>query len=724
MIKSLPQVSCSLNLGLIYDLNYNYTPQEGVRITISFVNESGIYPKVPLSPLPVKALIRIGGASFGLYPVRAAKHLKTNQRVLTVEFVDDTFRLERYMIALKGRGCGLNVYQLGVPVDNRTEAQKEQAALDPTAQQIRNFTQLPDIEYHFSDFLNILRQRIGVIMTAAYDDTFTKPYTGTFKGVLEEWCRFYNFSYFIENGVLKIFDPTKVNLTFPAIPADALEYVDEETITNTYGKTVYSHFAQTGGEINASTTSSTNNSIAELTLYQVGAEFNLTQQTIDMDQVCAAMHGPKVWFLYNYCKGTAQANCGWKIIDPAVYNGTEIAYTAQLGDGIASLDQKILDANYQLYKDYGDKIAGRWYLSKEMLFIESLQDFAWYDESQGQIFDLTTADAAKHKITVQSVVLPPGGDSYVPTTSIGDTYPGIHIQGSRLFYKDESDRGYDNVFTLTDAQTSYVEISYNALIEGMFGSQAIDFSKIGNGQYLIYTAPDITSLITHLNFDNQVWSDRKATLGYAHPTMDIKGIGRTDYVAAKNQTSQGQQGNFIIPATTLGGASVISNMGLLTTRLENGLKIYYEKYEECQSATSGDVGFGFRFDAKDFSYDIPITKKLNMGSKNTYTINRDLTYIRSLLGSGILQQLAQPNLRPIHTVSFTLNYFQDIPVNFLTAALVGMSMSATASGITVTYTYSDEAYRVPINVALIDLLERMIRPSWIRQYNPKEVIVQ
>ena len=150
-MRRLETVSCSLNLGLIYSLNYSYSPQNGISMTLFFVNESGEYNPPQLLPMN-KANIKIGFASFALYPKSYKISKSAGRRVISVDFVDETFMLDNYYIVLTGRGCGENVFELGAPVDKRTIQQKLDAALDKDAERIKEFTQFPDLEYRLKKF--------------------------------------------------------------------------------------------------------------------------------------------------------------------------------------------------------------------------------------------------------------------------------------------------------------------------------------------------------------------------------------------------------------------------------------------------------------------------------------------------------------------------------------------------------------------------------------------
>ena len=66
-IRKIEKIYCSLNLGYIYNVNYSYNPENGIRISIFFVNESGVYKKPTLNN---KVQIKIGPAVFNMYSVR------------------------------------------------------------------------------------------------------------------------------------------------------------------------------------------------------------------------------------------------------------------------------------------------------------------------------------------------------------------------------------------------------------------------------------------------------------------------------------------------------------------------------------------------------------------------------------------------------------------------------------------------------------------------------
>ena len=728
MIKPIGQVSCSLNLGFIYSVDYRYVPQEGVKINVSFVSEAGVYDTSFLSAA-YPASIRIGSASFVLYPIRYQLSKSAGRKVISVDFVDGTFKLENYYIALTGRGCGQRVYQLGKVVDLRSLQQKELDSLDPVTKAVEDLTKFLDVEYHFSDFLTTLSSVFPVSVLVFYDDTLTKAYTGTFGTVLSDWCRFYNLAYFFENGVIKIFDPAHLTINFPAVPNDVLDYNETQSIEHTYGKTVWAHFAQEGKEIHVN-----NNLYLTMTLNQMGAEFNLSQQNVDMDQVTAAMHGKEYWFLYNFVHGTTQSQCGWTglfssgavsiSIAPDLASSVNALIYGRQVDGIATMDTKFFEAQYQYYRDYGTSIAGRYYLSDQIQSIELIKDYSWFDESQGQIFDLTKSDRG---ISIDYVTQPFNADGYVPGTVIDQSYPGVHITGSRLVYNDKTNRNYETVFALDNNQTALVNLAYHYLTGGIEGSPSVDFGSVNPSNSCFYykNVVQIADLIGQLHFDDGTWNTRKATLGYANGNLPIKGMSRNNY-NARHDAGIDSQGAIYFTAhvsTPTPASVLLSNTQSSMTKREAQRMIYCSKYGSCSSVNSGPLdAYGYRFESKDFSYQIPIVEKLSTNGSNVFTVVRDLSYINALLNSGILQKLAQPFTIPMKSMTFSFNYFRDIPVNFLTEGLTAMSINVSESGVKTTYTYSNEMLRVPVSEAFIEKIEKTIRNSWIWKYVPTQIV--
>lgn len=725
-MQILSQVSCSLNLGQIYSLDYSYSPQDGAGITVFFVKEDGNYTMPSLLPLQ-KAFIRIGGASFSMYPIRRKLSLAGGRRVMEVEFVDDLFKLNHFYLALTGRGCGKNVYTLGTPVDDRPLSERLQTALDPIAQQIKEFTQFPDYAYSFNDFLSILRTKINVSVQTSFDSTIQRDFVGTFRGVLEEWLALYNLSYFFENGQLKIFDPTTVALTLPTQPTDALSFEDEEDIRGTYGKTVFNWYQQEGGEFPLNQTENTNGPlyVRTNTLFPMGYEFNLTQPTMPLDQVAAAQYGQNFWFLYNYVKGTTAAYCGLAPISPSVsLSSVRSAYEAANGNGrVGIFDQGLYDQNYEAYAQYGP-IAGRWYMSSPQDSLAVDQSYNWFDESAGQIFTFENVDDK----AINPIFLTPtsAGVNIIPNTTINQTFPGFNYVGNRVVYQDSVPVNISGNFTLSTETKGVINEAYqNFFIQN---SQSMDLSSeltpiYGANTYVAYNSamvlPDeVNDLILGI-------SSKTSVFDFRFDSFPIKGILQGDYASLK--ASQDEDDDVDIVNGTAGG-TVNSNTSVIKTLKQGNYTVYYNKYSKCGSASSADSYFGFEFEANQISSDNQVDMTFTKLANNSYQINRNFNVINAKVNPPLLSTLAQARTFSTKRVSFTLNYFRDVPTNFLTNGLVGMAMGFSEGGVRASYTYSNEilevAGRFRENKArqqIADYSQR-IRNSTLRKYQPTEVI--
>lgn len=722
-IRQIEQVSCSLNLGLIYSVSYSWDPQQGVSMTIFFVKENGSYQKPAYLQ---KVFIRLGSASFALYAVASKISLASGRRVMEVTFVDEFFMLEKYLVVLTGRGCGLNVFPLGSPVDRRTDAQKRADALDPTAQQIIDFTQFPDVEYTFNDFLTVLRSRFSVQVIASYNTTVTNAFTGTFKQVLDAWCSFFNFSFFFENGIIKVFNPVTLTIQLPAQPVDAIEYEDEEDARDTYGKTCFNWFQQEGGQFSLNQTSNTNGTLLTRTdtLFPVRYEFGLPQVNVDPIQVAASMYGEQFWFLYNYSKGSTAQECAWTPLTVASNLsisqsvGAIAGFSTNGNPYIASVNPTAMQAKFDAYQQYGTNIAGRYYLSNERSDLAIDQTFTWFDESNGQIFSFTNADDK----TVSLSFLTPTNTAInvVPDTPINQFYSGVNYIGNRIVYRDNFPSPQEN-FVLTPTQTALINSTYQNLYN-VKGSDGIDFNSElapiygAQNTYVAYqpqTLPqDLTNLFNGLTNLSSGFLPR-------YTSVPIKGIRTVDYSSLK--ASQSESDNVEVVNTNAGG-TVVSNTAVIKTVKDGAYTVYYDKYAQCASANSANTYFQHRFDPRQISTDIAISFSFSKAANNTYTINRDFNTLNALVNNPLLATLAQPRSFVTRRVSYTVNYFKDVPGNFLTNGLVSMSISVAGDGVTCSYTFSNEVLQIPYREEQFNQFEQQIRNSWIRQYRPNQVI--
>lgn len=714
-IRTIAQITCSLNLGLIYSAQYSYSPEGGSEITLFFVNQQGVYTRPTYLH---KAFIQIGNASFSMNVVASDIQLSAGRRVIEVTFVDDTYLLNNYSVVLTGKGSGFNIYELGAPVDHRTTAQKLTDALDPTAQQITEFTTFSDIEYSFDDFLAVLRQKFTVQVVTAYDSSITNIYMGTFRQVLDQWCALFNLSWFVENGGIKIFNPTTLTITLPSQPTDAIEYNSSEDIRDTYGKTCYNWFQQEGGQFPLNQTSDQNGDllVRTNTLFPIGYEFNLPQPPIDLNQVAAAQFGSNFWFLYNYYKGSTAQECGWTPLTNLPSN-ISINTSVSLLGRIAAVNQNRFDNQFEAYSTYGKNIAGRFYMSYELDTLAIDRGYTWFDETAGQITSFINVD--NKAISPDYLTPTTEGVNIIPETFINVSYSGVNYVGNRIVYQDSTPNATN--FNLPVATEALVNNTYQSIHE-IPGSQSLDFNSelaplYGNlNTYVGYNAITVPQDLA-LMFNNI----SAYTTGFAprFNAIPIKGIRPSDYSTLKSSQVE-QPGIKIVNGND--GGTVVGNTSVIKTLKAGAYTVYYDKYAQIASAYATGPYFQHRFDPRQISVDNPVQFSFNKQAGNIYQLNRDYSTIDRLVNNPLLPSLAQPRSFPTRRVTFTVNYFYDVPTNFLTNGLVGFNVSVGDGGVTASYSYSNEILQVPYPEDRFAQYEQQVRNSAVRHYAPTSVI--
>lgn len=725
-IRKIEQVSCSLNLGLIYSLTYSYSPDSGVSISINFVNESGIYNEPVLIPMK-KVFISIGSANFLMFPVTSDIDYAPGQRTIKVDFMDEMYALDKYYVSLPNRGCGQNVYTLGSPVDNRSDAVKIQTAIDRVAQQIANFTQFPDYEYTFNEFLAILRKKFNVSMLASIDDTIRHDFTGSFRDVLDAWCQFYNLSFFFENGIIKIFDPTKLVISLPSKPIDAITYRVSQDIRGTYGKTVCNWFQQDGKEFALNQTNNNDGPlyIRSNTLFPAGYEFNLTQTAMDINQVIAAAYGQHFWFLYNYWKGSTATECGWQTLNSTTIDSalSIVKSTQVLNGNIAIFDENIFNQKFEAYQKYGQEIAGRWYLSTEMNEIATDQNFQWFDETEGQIFDFTHVEDRAIKL---DFLTPTNSDTNtILETVVNKYYPGVNYVGNRIVYKDERKIDWATVFAYS--ATPAIQTAISNLVEGTFqnffsiqGSSSMDFSQLvannSNGEFLAYTPGIIPQALTDIFV---TFPSKEPYFSPRFTSIPIKGISNNDYTSLKAAQSEPDDIDIV---SSNQGPTVVTNTSVIKTVQRGNYTVYYDKYTNCKSASSSDSYFGYKFEPHQVSSDNQVGIIFTKQANNTYRLNRDYGFINQLINNPYLGSLAQPHVSVNRGVTFSLNYFYPVPGDFLSNGLVAMDISVGDAGITSSYTFSNSILQPRNFEKSFSDYEQRVRNSQLRTFYPDETI--
>lgn len=741
-IHTIDQVSCSLYVGdraYIYSFDYDYDPREGVKITIYFVTENGVYnipatlnADCPFLSVIQKSQISIGTAQFSMYPLSYSLDQDVARKVLKVDFIDETFLLSNYYIVLTGTYCGDRVYALGSPVDNRTDAQRVAAALDPIVQNIRNQATSLDIEYHFSDFLAKLTLALPrVTVNAAWDDTITKPFVGSFREVLDDWVQYHNLIYYFEEGALVINNPQSLNITFPAIPADALTIKQSESLQNTFTATSSVVFAQDGGQVGAN-----GNTTTSISLYPVGAEFDLPQQTVDLNQVAAAAYGQEYWFIWNYLNGTATNECGWTRIGVNQLVGTLLTSVQNLlgntsAGGLAYLNEDVFNQRFDFYSQYGKTIAGRYYLSSDQGgSIYSQQTYQWFNQTNGTTFSLSALlnGAAGPALSLGYYldgVTP--GNGYLEGTPINRYYPGVLANGNRLVYVDNRQVDLLTPFSLTDAQKGLLQTYYKNLAgEGITASSALDYSQVspGNIRYIVFQDQVIdTTVIPAGPTDAQV-----ALFNPASSIVNLVGVKQGAVV----QSNAENGANNLI--TTTAGSSVV-NAGTVTTLAQPNANLYYAKIAQCFSQSSlGKAGsrgaFGHHFNPRTLSPDSIVPFSLNKTAANAYTLARNLSQLQIPAQGGatdpatnILTKTSTSQIQSRKTLEFSLNYFYPgiPPSRFITNGLTSLSVSITEGGLTASYVFSNSMLDVTSrdDAIFFDKLQMNLRNSLLRQYNPQ-----
>lgn len=749
MIKKIDKISCSLNLGLIYSLSYDYQPQDGVKINISFVSEDGTYNTDGILSATKKVQIIIGSAVFNMYAVDYKLQYSTGKRVIEVSFEDETFKLENVRVVLTGRGCGLGTYQLGRFIDLRTDVEKATNPLNPDVEAIKALTEFQDLEYSFSEFIAILQQEFLVNVTVTFDDTIYRPFVGTFKEVLNNWCSYFNFSYYFENGVLNVINPSTLNIIFPDPPADALDYNIEETIKNTYDKTASIYFQQPGGEIQLSNLD--NEAIQFVNMWPAGSQAELPQQDIDLKQVAAAQYGPEYWFIYNYYLGTAGEECGWKrsYTEEVVQNfpNASITQTIQMltkkatenkQGGIAYIDTEYFNQRFEFYKTYGEQIAGRYYISEQRGSPFTDELYSWIlngaqpldAQSLPSTFDLIrTGNGGSVSYFKQG----DGDDEkfIVDGTKINRFFEGVMANEQRIIYKDNYVIDLKTQFTLDDNTKNFFLQYFNTITKGLFGSESFDYSEISGGSIAQFVTW-FDHYFNSLSLDDFSGLDDKAKLFL--PRYDkilLRGVRSLDIAAAIAAYRAANPLNPYNPLqnpdniqiTAFQDFNLVSNVGTIQAFQAANLVIYYEKLSQC-NASSTDFGLYRRvFASKEVSVDTPVTFGYSSSTSNIYTITRNLTYVNLYSSSDILNLLAIPQIENQKTVSFSLNYlYPNVPTSFVSNGLTSMSLSLGDNGVTANYTYSNSIKTIPFSDAVIDQLEKNVKNSWIRSYSPSKAI--
>lgn len=655
-------------------------------MTLYFVNESGEYTLDNLLSPVTPVSITLDGRPFNMYAIDRTLEEGPGRKIVKVDFIDETLKLENYYVALTGQGCGPRVYNLGAPVDKRTPQQKFDEENDPRLNnefslQIKKLTRFEDIEYHFSEFVDVLKTIFTVEVTAQYDPTVTRGFPGSFKEVLNAWCAYFNIAYYFENNVLKIVDPQGLNLIFPDVPADALDKTDRESLDGTFTKTAFAYFRQEGGEkeVAGSLIDKT------VTMYPLGADLSIPQPQIDPNQLAAAQYGQEYWFLYNWLNGTATEECGWEWIDigelPHQFSiTTTVAVIAATQGVLASLDRDKFDQRYQFYKEYGTRIAGRYYISRPRSSIIEDKQCDWFRVVNS---DPSPYSSRKNPLDMGFFQQGTTDGGIVPGSQINQYYVGIALNDNRLVYYDQREIDFITPFKLTTTQQANIAKAFNSLISGSLGSTVLDYTQISTVKdYFVAVRPNASDLQKAIP---TISTEQLSLFGYIYrPDFDVKGV---------------------LPQTIR--------------------SIYYAKIEECRfrsSVDQADQALRHILVPRQVSEDVPVVFTVTSPTPNSFVLVRDMSFVDLYLNTQILDKLALPQLQKLRTLSFTLNYLSPdiLLTDFVTMGLTGLNIDLQDHGMTVTYTFSNAVQKVPVSEAFLDKLEMNIKNSWVSKYNPPD----
>ncbi len=814
--RRLEQVYCSLNLGYIYNVSFDFDPQEGATIVVTFVNETGEYDTSFLSAI-VPASIKIGKASFQMYPIRYNYQKDGSRKVIAVTFIDDFHKLNNYYIVLGKRGCGTNTFSLGVPILDLTAEFK----LTLQERKIRDLTTIFDLEYAFGDFIKILQGIFPVEVSAGATEIanqtvatgqpgdnpnhniITRNFTGSFKEVLNAWCSYLDLFYFIENGKIKIFSPVDLNIKFPDAPDDALSFDQTESLENTYSKTASFYFENEGGQTNIPTLAdiggaasvnktdqnngkaTDNNFTTFLTMYPYNSNlafntFNRSSGEPDIQQCIAASYGEEFWFLYNFYNqigaitirvgasknpdGSEDENTGIlatylpEIGLTFINNSSLIASVAITngvlgGSGVSLLDRQVFSSNFNKYFQYGREKAGRFYMTFPQNNLDYYDQFTFLITSKAVDFLTGVSLISEPSLRLEKFTSPIGTEpdsldpipGILPNSSVAG-FEGLPAVGNRLIYFDNTQVDYDSIFALTADEKSTLISNFDLITQGVPASNNFNSDFLGGGNWVVFASSDIPSFIT--NKINEFLVNQPALFARNGQNIGFTGYAKINNlnIAATNPVGQGNNQTTKNQQTTgaNNGVNSTSNTEINNGRQSSSQNVqvitanqittitsfgdvrqstlnpfaYFSKLEKC-SSLSQEVGsnvLNHRFEARQISVDTPLKVVLAIQGR-FYIVSRDTSFINDPRWQSILQLVSHARTFTDKSISFSTNYFYEVPEDFLTSGLTSMSVQVGAAGLSATYTFSNKMMAIPNFESQEAKIERAIKQSAIRQFN-------
>jgi hypothetical protein len=243
-IIPVEQVEGEFYGGYPFRVSWSYGGEsEPSKLAIEVVNEKGEYSDPELS-LESLVTIAIGGFTFSGYLVGYSLNTTPEQKTLSLEYVDESVRLDRFWVGLKEvHPTGSNIILVGkqyhpcdVNMDSSVDyvegesrmidacdpcpfspPDKYKEICDPRIASVENF----DTFYTFSDLLPKVISETGLPcdFSASALYMYKAQHIGNLRSVLSSWCSDLGLSFF--------WDPTQQKLIFKsrtAFPEDAPKY--------------------------------------------------------------------------------------------------------------------------------------------------------------------------------------------------------------------------------------------------------------------------------------------------------------------------------------------------------------------------------------------------------------------------------------------------------------------------------------------------------------------
>lgn len=272
--------------------------KQSARVSLSMIDKESILPSVPLSVTsPVQ--IQIGGIKFTGYPISETRTCSpSGDNVITVEFVDGSFILDKILVGLWGKHYQANPKMITVgdstfknwsrgsfygadpfvivgdfvdpcgddeldvkidpcdicedtPLELVREYEAQMRKID--CARLRDLRIL-NVEYSFLDLIQAVNSgwppvRINSAPYTQGATEFKRDYTGTLREVLNNWCRDFGWMHYWEDGQIKFVDlraGISVNLRGLDSDCNVASITTSRSLEGTYSNSVIGYFGREG----------------------------------------------------------------------------------------------------------------------------------------------------------------------------------------------------------------------------------------------------------------------------------------------------------------------------------------------------------------------------------------------------------------------------------------------------------------------------------------------